>query len=1095
LTRIRGRPYLPAPAGPAGGERKVAPGTGTPSAPSLRYAPPVKPVADILWSLVRWALPLTVAAVIVAVALGSHRLGEEVRRRVEARLRERFPTLAVSIRSASLIEGEGILVRGLAIGDGTDGEAMLTVEEIHLACGTTLTQLAAGEPRITAIRLRRPIVQACRRAGADWNVATLLAARGAGAGLPVDVEDATLAVYDAVSGRRFMLRNIGLALRPTAEASAALRTLVRGHVGGDLFERAEFEGHLDRDGGFAVAGRVAALELSPRLRGLLPAAAPLADQVAGLRGRVDLEWNAAGSLTALEAAAFTVSGTLDGGHFEHASLPQAVSDISAAFTADRGGIACERLEGHSGSTLLRASGRMVGWAAAADFDLLLEAERLLVGRHWEPFLPASLASQWSKLLPAGEVDLRARVVRRAGAIAPEVSLRCRNVSLTYYRFPYRVDRTVGTVTFASGSVAMHLTGLAGGHPVHVEAAIDTTAPGFPGRVEVRGEGMRIDDALLDALPARNADIVRKLRATGTFDFAFRHERDPRHERGFSNTLGLRLIRCTMAYAGFPYPLSNVSGTVRMEGQRWTIRDVTGVNDTGLVRCSGTLEPDGPVGGELTLHLTGTGVVLEPELRDALPPGMRRIWDDVDPRGTAEFTARVRHRVGERQTEVELEATPVGDTVSIEPAWFPYRLEQLRGRLAWKDGCLRFDGVRGVHARTTVSTEGSCRFTPDGGWHVSFERLTADRFRADHDVLRALPAGLQQAVAGVRLKGLLSVDGAIDIYSTAPREMAVAGGRTELVPGPAAAAWDMQLDMEQAALDVGVPLEHVHGGIRLRGASDGTAWRSFGEIAIDSAIWKGLQLTAVRGPVVIDPSGARFGGPAASSGDAVGPRRLTARVGGGTVQLDGSVAAGEVGRFAVGLALADVDLARLAADLAGGPTASRGRLHGAVEVSGSRAGPHSLSGRGQLRLLDADLYELPVIVALLKILRVKAPDRTAFESGLVDFRIEGPRAYLDTIELSGTAISLVGAGEIDLDSNIQLTFRPIMGESETQLPAMKRLLGGASGQFMLVRVDGTLAEPVTSTEAFPTLAAAVQQLQAQQAAPASRRAALRAEPPR
>ena len=156
------------------------------------------------------------------------------------------------------------------------------------------------------------------------------------------------------------------------------------------------------------------------------------------------------------------------------------------------------------------------------------------------------------------------------------------------------------------------------------------------------------------------------------------------------------------------------------------------------------------------------------------------------------------------------------------------------------------------------------------------------------------------------------------------------------------------------------------------------------------------------------------------------------------------------------------------------------------MSGSRAGSHSLSGQGQVRLRDADLYELPVIVALLKILRVKAPDRTAFESSMVDFRIEGPRAYFDTIELSGDAISLVGAGEIDLDSNIKLTFRPIMGESETQLPAMKRLLGGAGGQFMLVHVDGTLGEPVTSTEAFPTLAAAVQSLQAQRRVPGADR---------
>jgi hypothetical protein len=1051
----------------------------------------VKPVADILWTLVRWTLPLTVAAVIVAVALGSHRIGEEVRRRVEARLRERFPTLEVAVRSASLVEGDGIIVRGLSIADPEEGGAeMLTIDEIHLACGTTLAELAAGEPRITAVRLRRPVVRVRRSGAGRWNVTSLLEARGGGLGLPVVVEDAAFAVEDVVAGRQFVLRSVGIQLQPALVGEVS-RTLVRGQVGSDLFDQADFTGHLDAGGEFELTGHVDAFELSPRLRGLLPATAPLADQLGGLRGRIDLDWTARGTITALAGTSFSLSGTLAGGQFEHPSLPQAVSDISAVFTADRSGIVCERLEGHSGSTLLRAAGGMDGWSQEADFDLTLEAERLLVGRHWEPFLPASLASQWSKLLPAGEVDLHAAVRRRQGTLATDLSLRCRNVSLTYYRFPYRVDRTVGTVTYDNGTVSLHLTGLAGGHPVHVEGTADISRPGKPGRIEVRGEGMRIDDALLAALPAKQAEIVRRLRATGTFDFAFRHDRDPGLPEGHANTLGLRLSRCTLAYAGFPYPLSNVSGSIRMEGKRWTIRDVTGANDTGIVRCTGMLEQDGPQGGELTLHLTGTGVVLEPELRDALPPGMRRIWDDVDPRGTAEFTARVRHRVGERSTDVELEATPVGDTVSIEPAWFPYRLEQLRGRLVWKDGRLRFEGVRGVHARTTVFTEGSCRFSPDGGWHVSFERLAADRFRADHDVLRALPAGLQQAVAGVRLKGLLSLDGALDIYSTAARTVTLPDGRTDSVPGPAAAAWDMQLDMEQAALDVGVPLEHVHGGIRLRGTSDGQAWRSLGEVAIDSAIWRGLQLTAIRGPLVIDPAGARFGSPAAAVFESGGPRRLTARLGGGTLQLDGSVAAGDTGRFTVAASLADADLGRLGADLIGGPTASRGRVHGGVEVSGSRAGTHSLTGRGQIRLREADLYELPVIVALLKILRVKAPDRTAFESGLVDFRIEGPRAYLDTIELSGDAISLVGAGEIDLDSRIQLTFRPIMGESETQLPAMKRLLGGAGGQFLLVHVDGTLAEPVTSTEAFPTLAAAVQQLQSQR--PGESRAAVRSDP--
>ncbi len=1039
----------------------------------------MKPLADLLWMLVRWTLPLSVAAVVVAVALGSNRIGEEVRRRIESRLQERFPGLTVRVGAASLVDGEGIVVRGVTFVDPTmpaEHRRLLVVDEVRVACSTTLQDLVAGEPKVTAVRLCRPVVHACRGADGSWSLSKLTRGGGGVLPVPVTIDDATLILEGAGLGARLTLRSIGVDLRPLAAGSGGTDTAIRGTVAADLFDRAGFDGKLSAGGVFTLAGHLQSLDISPRLQSLLPATAAVPEWLAGLRGRLDLEWRTSGTLDALDAASFAVAGELESGHFEHASLPFAVSDVSAKFTADRGGLACERLEARSGATLVRGSGRLAGWNQDADFDCLVESDRMLVGRHWEGLLPAKIATHWSKLLPAGEVDLRAHLVRRRGVVTPDVSLRCRNVSLTYYRFPYRVDRTVGTVTLKDDLLSMHLTGEAGGHPVHVEAAVATVAGGR-GFVEVRGDGMRIDDALLAAMPPKSADIVRSLRGGGAFDFVFRHNRSPEFAGGFANSLGIRLTQCSMAYAGFPYPLGNVSGSISMDRGNWTIGEITGSNDTGVVRCTGTLERIGEDDGELKLHLAGTNVVLEKELRDALPSGMRRIWDDVAPRGNARFTAEVRHRVKARRTEVELEAEPQGDTVSIEPAWFPYRLERLRGRVQLKNGLLRFEDVRGAHARTTVSAEGVCRFTPDGGWHVSFERLSADRFRADHEVLQALPAGLGQAVAGVRLRGMLAVDGALEIYSTAPTIVAGPGGRSETVPGPAAAAWDMQIDVEQAALDVGLPLAHVHGGVRLRGQSDGRTWRTTGDVAIDSAMWNGVQMTAVRGPLMMDQTGAVFGSAAGGESQAA-TRRLTARVADGTLTLDGSVAAGDAGGFTVTASLAEADLERLAGDLCGGAHHFKGRVHGGIEIRGSRAGRHSLTGRGQVRLSDADIYELPVMMSLLKILRVKSPDRKAFTSSLVDFRIEGPHAYLDTIELSGDAISLVGNGELDFDSNINLMLRPIMGEAQTQLPAMKRMLGGASGQFLLVRVDGTIADPLTSTEAFPTLAAAVQRLQSQ-----------------
>ncbi len=1051
----------------------------------------MKPLADTLWMLVRWALPVTVAGVVAAGAISSSRLGEEVRTRLQQRLAQEFPQFVVQVQGASLVEGEGIVARGVSIVDPSlpkECRQLVWVDEVRLACSTNLADLVAGAPRISAVRLRRPVVHAVRQADGRWTLARLGHRKAGGTAampVPVSIEDAALLVDDVSRQTRTAVRQITVDVQPDQGDGGAGWAVVQGTAAGEQFERASIAGRVGiAAGAFELRGAVQSLDLTPRLLDMLPAGATrsieaVRSRIAGLRGRITMEWQAAGELAALDATAFAVNGRLESGRFEHAALPFAMSDVTAAFQADRAGVRFEQLEAHAGSTLLRGSGRYAGWTDAADFDLLLEAERLVVGRHWEGLLPESVVSQWSKLLPAGEVDVRAQVARREGVVEPNVSLRCRNVSLTHYRFPYRLDRTVGTVVLEGRTLSIHLTGQAGGHPVHVQGAFRTAAAaagepgGTSGTLEVRGDGMRIDDGLLAAMPARSADILRTLRAAGTFDFVFRHERSPQLPGGHANSLGIRLAQCSMAYAGFPYPLSNVSGSLRMDRGHWTIRDITGSNDSGVVRCSGMLVPRGENDGELTLQLAGTGVVLERELRDALPAGVRQIWDDVDPRGNAEFSATVRYHVKARRTEVELHATPQGDTVSIEPAWFPYRLERLRGRLHWKDGLLSFDRVRGTHDRTTVSAGGICRFIPGGGWHVSFQQLSADRFRADHDVLQALPTGLQQAISAVQLRGLLSLAGSLDIHSAA---------------GAPAASWDMQLDVEQGSLDVGTPIEHVHGGIRLRGQSDGSSWQTFGDMAIDSAMWRGIQLTAVQGPLAMDSGGVRFGTTAGRGGEQGATRRVSARVAGGTLLLDGSATADDPGGFAIAASLGDADLERLAGDTLATNHPYRGRVFGTVEVSGSRAGTHSLAGRGQLRLRDADIYELPLVVAMLKMLRVKAPDLNAFGSSVVDFRIEGPRAYLDNIELSGDAISLVGNGEIDFDSNVHMTFRSIMGDSATQLPAMKRLLGGASGQFMLIHVDGTLPHPEMTSEAFPTLAAAIQKLQSQRRGPDGPRSA-------
>jgi len=146
----------------------------------------------------------------------------------------------------------------------------------------------------------------------------------------------------------------------------------------------------------------------------------------------------------------------------------------------------------------------------------------------------------------------------------------------------------------------------------------------------------------------------------------------------------------------------------------------------------------------------------------------------------------------------------------------------------------------------------------------------------------------------------------------------------------------------------------------------------------------------------------------------------------------------------------------------------GRVFATANVKGTTAGRHTWRGQGQMRLRDADIYEVPVMIALLKLLSVQRPDRTGFTTSAIDFRIEGDDLALERIDFSGDAISLKGEGRVNLERQISLKFYPIMGREEQQIPFFRPLLGETGRQFMLIEVTGTLDRPDVTRTVLPKL---------------------------
>ena len=301
--------------------------------------------------------------------------------------------------------------------------------------------------------------------------------------------------------------------------------------------------------------------------------------------------------------------------------------------------------------------------------------------------------------------------------------------------------------------------------------------------------------------------------------------------------------------------------------------------------------------------------------------------------------------------------------------------------------------------------------------------------------------------------------------------------------PLRSSWDdVRINIFQSSMQCGVKLENVFGTVTLSGQSDGQKFYCRGELDIESLNYKDCQFKHVMGPFSIDDQRLLLGGLVDRSADGTPllnadgtfrtPRSISANLFSGTIHGDGQVVLGPEPGYHLGATLAHADLK----EIMDGKQHLQGKIMANIELHGVGTSRNAMSGRGSLALSDANVYELPVMISMLKIVSIRAPDRNAFSTASMDYEIKGEHIYLNNIEFKGDAISLNGKGEMDFQSNVKLNFSTRVGQAELDLPLIKQIYRGASEQFLQIYVGGTLQNPDIRKEAFPAVNQALQQLQ-------------------
>jgi len=1052
----------------------------------------VRGLVKICWFVTKWGLLAGVIGLAISIPYLYRLLDSTIQRRLEARFAEHYPDLKVRIRSAELVRGEGIRLRGLSVFDpaaqGPRAE-LLMVEEVFLACCADLDKLLTQEPEVTRVVIRRPTLRATRRLDGTWSTARLLPLpRFRQQGCEVLIDNGMIEISDARKSTpgTLTLREVNLNLRPidsVAQAAPAPGVRrVEGSFTGELLQRVELEGLIDLDRGqWDISGVVEGLQVCPEMREALPAewAARLV-HFGPLRGLAKLGFRLVHDPASQTPYHFDVTGELAEGRWDDPRLTHPLTDLSARIRADNAGFAVEGLSARSGQSTLRLSCRAAGYEANSPVWISAEARQLDLDPRIVQILPASLRNAWEKYSPSGQIHAQLKLHYDGQTWHPEADIECLKVSFCHCLFPYRIEHARGSLELRGDVLSTNLLGYSGMRPVSVRAQVQEPFSRPYGWLEAQGDDLQIDEKLLGALREPSRSVVCSLDPHGTFHAALRIWRE-RPDGPVRRHLVVTPNRCWIRYEKFPYPLTNIRGTLEMLDGAWSFRNLEATNDAGVITGAGRLVPlSEPNRWELALALHGSNVALSEQLRDALRPDMQRLWSALRPRGTVDLDVDIRYATGGSGFDVAVRAEPRANTASIEPIAFPYRMEKLSGVMQYRAGRVLLENVRAEHGNVRMAADGLCELRPEGGWRLRLDRFSMDRVRPDRDLMQALPERLKRAIIALNFSSPVNLAGSLEFRRGAE------------LTSPLLAAWDLNVHFAQASVEFGVKVENINGAVRLLGDYDGQLARCRGELSIDSAQWKNFQFTQVLGPLWIDDEQVRFGSwveppradeavatawPASEgSQPVVRPRPVTAQLLGGTVSADAWISLEAEPRYRLQANLVQADLNRFARENLTDKQDLHGRIAATVDLHGMGKSLNGLGGRGVIQLRDADVYELPLMIRLLRILSIRRPSPAGFSSSDINFRIQGTHIYLDRIDFSSDAFSLIGQGDMNFQTELRLTFHAQVGRGRLQMPLLQEVLGGASKQLMLIYVRGTLQDPEVTRQALPAVKDAIQQFQ-------------------
>ena len=655
--------------------------------------------------------------------------------------------------------------------------------------------------------------------------------------------------------------------------------------------------------------------------------------------------------------------------------------------------------------------------------------------------------------PSGLADMDVEVYRppvRNPHRRVVVDMKLLDCDFLYKYFPYQLKNATGRVIIEPGlTKIIDVRGRHGEANVVLSGELVSQKDGpHIINLKVAGEDVALDEDLEKALPERQRRILKVFHLSGLADIDGTVTRGPETNGQLDYDLAIRLKKARMIYEPFPFLAEEVAGALRLKRGSCRIESLTGFNSGARVEAAGWIEQR-PDDYAMDLVLSGTDVTLGESLRGALGPEMRSAWSHLRPRGRVDVEAHLKKAFGpdeDLKHHVWVTMRDAQATLDI----FPYPLEHVTGQMEFEGGKVCLRGVRARSGLTEFVLDGRIAYDEQGPTlNLSIE---TKGLRLEGPLRDALPEPLKKAFAILRPTGRMDLNLSRLTFR-----------RTD--EGKALAEWYGTAVLDEVALEPGIKVSGLVGTAEMMGR-----WTD-GKVAFQGEM-QNLQGTVADKEIV--DTRLRFEKP--ERANAVSIRNFEGEFYGGRVEGFASIGLGAGRGYAFNLSAADVNFERLLREgFRLEHNITGGLLRGTLNLRAKGTDAKTVEASGYVYVTEAKLYELPLVVRMLNALRLAPPDRTAFQKARVLYFLRGKRLILGDVRLEGRAMNLYGAGTMEADGRLNLTFMTGKKNDDPLIPALSELAEGIRKQIVVVLVTGTLAEPQVKTRTLSAVTAPLREM--------------------